>query len=199
MRLEQVIVQADDNALATLQGALTGGDWNPLHWHWREMLTVASIARQLPAHSASNTYFSMAPIRFGEYVAKYRAKSAGDRLDSYLDLVQRLGSQSDAMRLALEDTLHTQEVQFDSRCNCAPPRTACPSKTPALNGLKANLRIARLPTCCCRGRKSHRCGSKRNTRTCRSTCGMHSPRIVPWAASIASAAGPTPLFRVASA
>ncbi|HEX5105550.1 MAG TPA: catalase family protein [Pirellulaceae bacterium] len=113
LRLEQVLVQADDNSLATLQGALTGGDWNPLHWHWREMLTAARIAGQLPAHPASNTYFSMAPIRFGDYVAKYRAKAAGDRLDSYLDLVQRLGSEADALRLALEEMLHTQEVLFE--------------------------------------------------------------------------------------
>jgi hypothetical protein len=113
VRLEQVLVQADDNSLATLQGVLTGGDWNPLHWHWREMLTAARIAGQLPAHAASNTYFSMAPIRFGDYVAKYRAKAAGDRLDSYLDLVQRLGSEADALRLALEEMLHTQEVLFE--------------------------------------------------------------------------------------
>jgi len=113
LRLEQVLVQADDNPLATLQGALTGGDWNPLHWHWREMLAVARIAGQLPAHPASNIYFSMAPIRFGNYVAKYRAKPAGDRHDSYLDLVQQLGSQADAMRLALEETLRTQEVLFE--------------------------------------------------------------------------------------
>jgi len=113
LRLEQVLAVADDSPLATLQGALTGGDWNPLHWHWREMLTVARIAGQLPAHPASNTYFSMAPIRFGKYVAKYRAQPAGDRHDSYLDLVQRLGSQADAMRLALEETLRTQEVLFE--------------------------------------------------------------------------------------
>jgi hypothetical protein len=111
--LEQVLVQADDKPLATLPGALTGGDWNPLHWHWREMLTVARIAGQLPAHPASNTYFSMAPIRFGNYVAKYRAKPAGDRHDSYLELVQRLGSQADALRLALEETLRTQELLFE--------------------------------------------------------------------------------------
>jgi len=113
LRLEQVLVQADDSALATLEGALTGGDWNPLRWHWSEMLAVARIAGQLPAHPASNTYFSMAPIRFGKYVAKYRTKPAGDRLDSYLDLVVRLGSEADAMRLALEDTLRTQEVMFE--------------------------------------------------------------------------------------
>ena len=113
LRLERVLVQADDSSLATIQGALTGGDWNPLHWHWREMLAVARIAGQLPAHPASNTYFSMAPIRFGKYVAKYRVKPAGDRQDSYLDLVKRLGSQADAMRMALEETLRTQEVLFE--------------------------------------------------------------------------------------
>ncbi|MHB0957246.1 MAG: catalase family protein [Pirellulaceae bacterium] len=113
LRIERVLVEADNNSLATLQGGLTGGNWNPLHWHWREMLAVAQIAAQLPAHPASITYFSMAPIRFGNYVAKYRAKPAGDRHESYLDLVQRMGSQTDAMRLALEETLETQEVLFE--------------------------------------------------------------------------------------
>lgn len=113
MRLEHVLVQANDNPLATIGGALTGGDWNPLHWHWREMLTVARIAGQFPAHPASQTYFSMAPIRFGNYVAKYRVKPSGDRQNSYLEQVQRLGTQADAMRLALEATLRTQEVLFE--------------------------------------------------------------------------------------
>lgn len=113
LRLEQVLVQADDSSLAALQGALTGGEWNPLHWHWREILTVGRIAGQLPAHPASNTYFSMAPIRFGKYVAKYRVKPAGDRHDSYLELVKSLGSQADAMRLALEETLRTRKLLFE--------------------------------------------------------------------------------------
>lgn len=112
LRLEQVLVQADDKPLATLQAGLTGGDWNPLHWHWREMLAVVQIAGQLSAHPASNTYFSMAPIRFGNFVAKYRVKPAGDRHESYLDLLQRLGSDADAMRLALEETLRTEQVMF---------------------------------------------------------------------------------------
>jgi len=55
----------------------------------------------------------MVPIRFGKYVAKYRAKPAGDRHDSYLDLVKRLGSQADALRIALEETLRTQELLFE--------------------------------------------------------------------------------------
>jgi len=46
-------------------------------------------------------------------VAKYRAKPAGDRNDSYLDLVKQLGSECDAMRLALEATLQTQSLLFE--------------------------------------------------------------------------------------
>ena len=113
LRLEQILVQAEGNPIATLQEGLTGGDWNPRHWHWREMLTVARIAGHAPDHPASNTYFSMAPIRFGNFVAKYRARPARDRHDSYLDLVKRLASEADAMRLALEETLRTQEVIFE--------------------------------------------------------------------------------------
>ena len=83
LRLERVIVQAEESPLAA-QGALTGGDWNPLNWHWREMLSVAQTIGKLPAHPASNTYFSASPIRFGKHVAKYRVQPAGDRQDSYL-------------------------------------------------------------------------------------------------------------------
>lgn len=113
LRLEQVLAQVDDSSFATLHGALTGGDWNPLHWHWREMLTAAQIVGQLPSHLASNTYFSMAPIRYGNFVAKYRARPIGDRFDSYLSLIQRLVSEADALRLALEETLRAQEVLFE--------------------------------------------------------------------------------------
>lgn len=91
LRLERVLVEADNSPLATAQGALTGGDWNPLHWHWREMLSVAQTVGKLPAHPASNTYFSASPIRFGKHVAKYRANPAGDRQDSYLVIISADG------------------------------------------------------------------------------------------------------------
>lgn len=113
LRLERVLVEADDSPVATARGALTGGEWNPLHWHWREMIGFAQIAGKLPAQPASNTYFSTSPIRFGDYVAKYRAKPVGDLVDSYLDLIKEFGSDSDAMRLALEETLRTEQVLFE--------------------------------------------------------------------------------------
>ena len=113
LRLEQVLVEADDHLVATIAGALTAGHWNPLDWHWREAITAARIVGQPPAHPASLTYFSMAPIRFGKYMAKYRVKPAGDRHDSYVELVKSLALHSDALRLALEQTLRSQEVLFE--------------------------------------------------------------------------------------
>lgn len=113
LRLEHVLVSADDNPLVTVALGLTGGDWNPLRWHWHEALSAARIAGHLPAHPASNTYFSMAPIRFGQYVAKYRVRPAGDLPVSWLDLASRLGTQPDALRLMLEETLRSQQVLFE--------------------------------------------------------------------------------------
>jgi hypothetical protein len=113
LRFEQVLAAAKGEKIATATEALTGGNWNPLHWHWREALTAIQIAGQLPAHPASNTYYSMAPIRFGNYVAKYRSRPAGELPGSLLDLVTRLGKQPDALRLILEETLRSQQLLFE--------------------------------------------------------------------------------------
>jgi catalase len=113
LRFEQVLAAAKDEKLATAKEALTGGDWNPLHWHWREALTALQIAGQVPAHPASITYYSMTPIRFGNYVAKYRARPAGELPGSFVDLVTRLGKQPDALRLMLEETLRSQQLLFE--------------------------------------------------------------------------------------
>ncbi|MEO8498663.1 MAG: catalase family protein [Planctomycetota bacterium] len=132
LRLEQVLVEADGSPLATAREALTGGDWNPLHWHWCEMLGAAQIAGKLPAHPASSTYFSTSPIRFGKHVVKCRAKPVGDRLDSYLDLVKRLASDADAMRLALEETLRTEQVQFDFQVQLRTSEQTMPIEDPTV-------------------------------------------------------------------
>ncbi len=113
LRLEQVRVESGDQPLATLQGALTGGDWNPLHWHWREMFAVARIGGKFPAHPGSPTYFSMVPIRFGDHVAKYRVKPVGDGHEFFIEQLRRLATQGDAMRIALEETLRQKELLFE--------------------------------------------------------------------------------------
>jgi catalase len=113
LRIEQAIADSGDKPLAALQDAFTGGDWNPLHWHWREALTAVQIAGQLPAHPASLNYFSMAPIRYGDYVAKYRVRSAGEIAGSVIELVSRLGQNADAFRILLEETLRTQHILFE--------------------------------------------------------------------------------------
>ena len=113
LRFEQVLAATKDEKLATATEALTGGNWNPLNWHWREALTALQIAGHLPAHPASITYYSMAPIRFGNYVAKYRARPAGELPGSLLDLVTRLGKQPDALRQMLEETLRSQQLLFE--------------------------------------------------------------------------------------
>lgn len=113
LRLEQVLVDANDNPLATLQGVLTGGHWNPLHWHWNEAITALRIAGHLPAHPASQTYYSMAPIRYAQYVAKYRVRPAGEQPSSWLDLVSKLGSHANGLHLMLEETLQSQQILFE--------------------------------------------------------------------------------------
>jgi catalase len=132
LRLEQVLSQAEDSPLAAAQNALTDGNWNPLHWHWREMLTAARIAGHRPDHPASNTYFSMAPIRFGDYVAKYRVKPIGDRADSYVDVIKKLAGNTDAMRLALEETLQTQEISFEFQVQLRTSEQSMPVEDPTI-------------------------------------------------------------------
>jgi catalase len=132
LRVEQVLAEADSNALSKLKEIVTGGDWNPLHWHWKEMLAVAGIAGHLPAHPASNTYFSMAPIRYGNYVAKYRVQPVGHRQDTYFELLKRLGTESDALRLALEETLRTEEVRFDFQVQLRTSESTMPIEDPTV-------------------------------------------------------------------
>ncbi len=113
LRLEKVVVEAEERPISAAQEALTGGDWNPLNWHWRELLKATQIVGHLPAHPAANTYFSMTPIRYGQYVAKVRVKPMGERHDSYLAMLARLGTERDALRLALEETLRREQVMFE--------------------------------------------------------------------------------------
>ncbi len=125
MRLEEVAV-SNERKLPKIQKALTGGDWNPLHWHWQGMANAIKNASHLPTHPASNPYFSMVPIRFGQYVAKYRAVPAGDMPVSLLEAIAKFGTQADAMRLMLEKTLAYQQILFEFQVQLRVSENAMP-------------------------------------------------------------------------
>jgi len=113
LRFEQILAAGKGEKLAVVNDALTGGNWNPLHWHWREALTALQIAAQVPAHPASNTYFSMSPFRFGKYIAKFRARPTNALPGSLIEHMKRLGGQPDALRTMLEETLRSQQLLFE--------------------------------------------------------------------------------------
>jgi hypothetical protein len=108
LRLEKVLLSAGHNGLMKLIGVLVAGDLDIVR-HLRELGTVIAIQSHKPANVLSNTYYSMAPIRFGEYVAKYRATPA----QTLPEKLARPGSEPDALRHLLEETLRQQEVLFN--------------------------------------------------------------------------------------
>jgi hypothetical protein len=55
----------------------------------------------------------MSPFRFGKYVAKYRARPAGELPGSLVENLKRLGGQADALRAMLEKTLRSQHLLFE--------------------------------------------------------------------------------------
>ncbi len=113
LRLENLIAESARRPLSTIGEGLTGGNWNPLAWHWREAVTAAQIAAKVPAHPASNSYFSMSPIRYGKFVAKYRVVPQSHKDGSLVGVLQKLSTATGALRLMLEETLRSQEVTFE--------------------------------------------------------------------------------------
>jgi catalase len=132
LRLEKIVAESDENVLSAAQQTITAGNWNPLYWHWHEMLTAATIVGKLPGHPASQTYFTMSPIRFGNYVAKCRVKPIGDIQASYHDLMTKLATESDAMRLVLEETLRNQEALFEFQVQLRTSERTMPIEDPTI-------------------------------------------------------------------
>ncbi|SFJ51899.1 catalase family protein [Planctomicrobium piriforme] len=93
--------------------ALTGGSWNPRKWRWREMLTTATLLTQFLKHPASQTYYSMVPIRYGDYVAKYRLQLASPTPGTSLRRLKDLATQADAFQLMLAETLRTSDLRLE--------------------------------------------------------------------------------------
>lgn len=126
LRLEELVVETFEHPLSAIPHALSGGSWNPLEWHWNEAVTAIQIAAKVQAHPASNTYFSMSPIRYGQYVAKYRVKPCRADSLSLLQVSSKLFQEPDALRMMLEETLRSNEISFDFQVQLRTSRESMP-------------------------------------------------------------------------
>jgi polyhydroxyalkanoate synthesis regulator phasin len=111
-RVEQVLADAGDNGFMQILGLALAGD-SDIPRHIAELIRAAAIGGHRAANPVSMTYYSMAPIRFGQYVAKYRVEPVQDGDHALSPSLTTPGSAEDALRLLLEETLRQQEVLFN--------------------------------------------------------------------------------------
>lgn len=111
--LQAARLKAGRHPLRGALQALTHGAWNPLVWRWREVWSAVQLGGQIASHPGAYTYYSMTPIRFGDYIAKYRIRPKdGDR--SGFNLGAGLWSlRKDRLRAALETILREQALQLE--------------------------------------------------------------------------------------
>jgi len=122
LKLEEDRLQAQDQP-ANLAVRLVNRSWNPFRWRWRALRSGFRIATQRPLHPASYTYFSMVPIRFGSYVAKYRVLPARH---SAIRLSNLVATKTNAMRLALLESMRTEELRFEFQVQLRTSHTSMP-------------------------------------------------------------------------
>ncbi|HUQ70289.1 MAG TPA: catalase family protein [Planctomycetaceae bacterium] len=113
-RLQVARLESESHPLRGPAGALTNGSWNPAQWKWREAWSAVQVALQPPSHPLANTYYSMVPIRFGDYIAKYRVRLKTNnqhklRGNALLAVMRK----RDGLRDVLEQSIRLQEVVFE--------------------------------------------------------------------------------------
>lgn len=108
LRLQKVLLDANGSRLRLALGTLTGGSLLPWRWYFSDAVRGARLTFHPGATPSSITYFSMSPIRYGEYVAKYRVIPTD--LSQPEKLSRRLRSDPDGMRESLAETLRAKEV-----------------------------------------------------------------------------------------
>ena len=132
LQLQETLAHAESNPLLKFAGFFTQGDWNPLHWNWNEVITASRIVGKVPRNPNCTTYFSMSPFRFGQYVAKYRIAPAGSHNESFLNLLLSLGTNVDALRLAIVETLRTQGILFEFQVQLRNSESTMPVEDPTV-------------------------------------------------------------------
>ncbi len=111
-RVEQVLADAGDSGFMQILGLALKGDAD-LPRHVAELIRAAEIGGHRPANPVSMTYYSMTPIRFGQYVAKYRVEPVLDGDHALMPSLIQPGPAEDALRFLFEETLRQQEVMFN--------------------------------------------------------------------------------------
>jgi catalase len=81
-------------------------------WGWRSAFALARVLSEPPKHPADYAYFSMAPIRFGDFVAKYRTICQTSFSKSVFRRAASLVSHKHAMRHWLAASLRHGELCF---------------------------------------------------------------------------------------
>lgn len=112
LRLQQVRLQGVRLPVAAAE-TFTTGSWNPIDWRWREALAAAQVATQFSSSPAALTYYSMAPFRFGQYIAKFRLRPAAGVPSSQKSLFPALAARTEAFREALTKTLQSGSLTFE--------------------------------------------------------------------------------------
>ena len=111
-RVEQVLADAGDSGFMQILGLALSGDAD-IPRHVAELIRAAEIGGHSAANPVSMLYYSMAPIRFGQYVAKYRVEPVQDGDYALRPSLIKPGPAEDSLRLLLEETLRQQEVLFN--------------------------------------------------------------------------------------
>ena len=125
LMLEEARLRAGDRP-ARLPLEVVKRAWHGFRWRCGGVLAAARIAGQMPSHPARYTYFSMVPIRYGQYIAKYRVRpSATNReLSAWPSL--SLAVKRDPMRHWLAETLAHHSLSFDLQIQLRTSETSMP-------------------------------------------------------------------------
>ncbi len=98
-------VKAAVSGLAQKVTEIVGGSASP----------KADFFGHAPTHPMSDAYYSQAPIRFGEYVAKVAAFPAAPEMKALAGAKMDVGEDSDGFRHAVVAFFRDHDVQFDLR------------------------------------------------------------------------------------
>jgi hypothetical protein len=96
-------------------------------WAWDELFAFVKAATQTPVRNPLlNTYWTMAAVRHGDYVAKVRVAPAAESAENAIHHELDLSSEPDVFGPTLVDELQAQAFDFDLQVQLCTDLTAMP-------------------------------------------------------------------------